>query len=184
MHRTVVEESVQNLTVMDVYTKLIQNRIVFIDDEIDSELANTIIGQLMYLDSINNEEIKVYINSPGGTVVQGLAIYDIAKTLKSPITTICMGEAASMGAILMLIGSTRKGLKHSRFMLHQISGFLGGGLDKMISYTKEAEVLQEILKGILRENLTIDNVDEYMKVDKWFGSEEAIKIGFLTDIVQ
>lgn len=182
--RTIVEESTSNLVIMDVFSKLIQQRIIFIDDVIDDEIANNVIAQMMYLDSIDStKEISVYINTPGGVVVQGLAIFDVAKLIKAPITTVCIGQAASMGAVLMLMGKKRCGLKHSRIMLHQISGGLFGNLSSMQISLKEAELLQKMTFDIIKENTNIPNIDSLLKEDLWLDSVQAKEYGILTDIL-
>lgn len=182
--RTIVEESTKNLLVLDVFSKLIQERIIFIDEPIDAELANGVIAQLMHLNSISStEEITIYINTPGGSVAQGLAIYDVAKLLPAPIKTIGIGEVASMGAILMLIGNKRCGLKHTRFMLHQISLGAMGSLSDVQITIKEGEYLQTKLYDILREKTNIENIEETFKQDIWMSSEECLKNGVLTEII-
>lgn len=182
--RTIVEESTSNLVIMDVFSKLVQQRIIFIDDVIDEEIANNVIAQLMYLDSVDsNKEISVYINTPGGVVVQGLAIFDVSKLIKAPITTICIGQAASMGAILMLMGKKRCGLKHSRIMFHQISGGLFGNLSSMQISLKEAELLQKMVYDIVKEYTNIPDIDNTLKEDLWLDSEKAKEYGILTDIL-
>ena len=104
MMRTIVDERSKNVAVMDVFSKLIQDRIIFIDDEIDSELANGVIAQMLYLNSISKKDpIHVYINSPGGSVVDGLAIYDISKIIEAPIRTICIGLAATIWTIITVL---------------------------------------------------------------------------------
>ena len=126
--RTIVEERQKNVAVMDVFSRLIQERIIFIDDVIDDDLANGVIAQLLHLDSLDKKKpINIYINTPGGGVYSGLAIYDIAKLISAPIRTVCIGMAASMGVPLMLMGTERCATKHSRIMIHQPMGGTGGG---------------------------------------------------------
>lgn len=182
--RTIIEEKPGNIAVLDVFSKLIQERIIFIDGEIDDELANGVIAQMMYLNSQSTDrEIDIYINTPGGMVTQGLAIYDVAKLIKAPIRTLCIGQAASMGAILMLMGSTRRGLPHSRFMLHQISGSMRGSLEDMKISFEEGKIAQDSLYKILREKTTIPDLDKTLLTDFWMSSEEALSYGILTEIL-
>lgn len=181
MWRTVVEKSSDNLVIIDVFSRLIQERIIFIDDEITEELANGVIAQLLYLDSIKKDTINIYINSPGGSVIQGLAIYDVSKLIKSPIRTVCLGQAASMGAVLMLMGSTRVGLKHSRIMFHQVSGGAYGSPDDLRVNYKEVEKLQNCMYDIIKEVTTIENVEETFRLDKWYDTEEALSVKILTE---
>ena len=148
--RTIVEENPQNVVIMDVFSKLIQDRIIFIGEDIHPDLSNEVIAQLLYLNSVSKTDpIKVYINSPGGYVTQGLAMYDVAHLIKAPIDTYCIGQAASMGAILMLMGQRRFGLKHTRIMLHELSGGAVGTLTEMKISVVEAEKLQQQLNNII-----------------------------------
>ena len=180
--RTIVEERTQNIAIMDVFSKLAQERIIFIDSVIDDELANGIIAQLLYLDSLDKSPINIYINSPGGSVIDGLAIYDVAKRIKSPIYTTCIGMAASMGAILMLIGEKRFGLPHSRIMLHEVSGHLiGKSKDVEVEFNLMKD-LEKDLFNIVKEKTSIQDIDTF-KVDKWYRASEAKEVGLLTEIL-
>ena len=182
--RTIIEEKPGNIAILDVFSKLIQERIIFIDGAIDEEITNAVIAQMMYLNSLSQERaIDIYINSPGGSVIQGLAIYDVAKLIKAPIRTLCIGEAVSMGAILMLMGSTRRGLKHSSFMLHQISGGMRGPFSDMKISLEQGRIAQEYLYNILREKTSIPDLDVTLLNDYWMNSEEALKYGLLTEIL-
>lgn len=183
MYRTIVEESPSNIAVMDVFSKLIQERIIFIDSEIDSELANGVIAQLFYLDSISNDPIRIYINTNGGDINQGLAIYDTSKLINSPLETIGMGCVASMGAILMLMGSVRKSLENTRFMLHQAKAGAIGTLSSMEITLEEAKFLQNILYKILKEKTSLKDPENSLKEDKWMGADEAKEIGLITNIL-
>ena len=184
MIRTIAEERSKNVAVMDVFSKLIQDRIIFIDDEIDDELANGVIAQMLYLNSMNKKEtIHIYINSPGGSVVAGLAIYDISKIIEAPIRTVCIGMAASMGAVLMLMGQERCSLRHSRLMFHEISGGSIGKLSDMRIDFKLTESIQEDLYKVIRENTTFDNIDELFKKDLWLKPEEAMKYNVINKIL-
>ena len=182
--KTVVEESSSNIVIMDVFSKLVQERIIFIDGPIDEDLANEVIAQLLYLDSVdNNKEISIYINSPGGYVHQGLAIYDIAKIIKAPIKTVCIGEAASMGFILMLMGNERYATKHSQFMVHEVSGYAFGKLTDMKVSVKHADHLQKCINDIILERTNITDIDYYMSKDTWLTSEECLELGVINKIL-
>lgn len=184
MHeRTIIEEKEKNIVIMDVFSKLIQERIIFIDDVITDELANGVIAQMLYLDSISNEKIQIYINTPGGDVYSGLAIYDVSKLIKSPIRTVCVGLAASMGSILMLMGKERCGLKHSRVMLHQISGGASGQLSNMVISVDEMKKLNKEIQDILIENTLIKDIEKTILFDNWYTSKEALECGILTEIL-
>lgn len=183
MLRTIVEERQKNITVIDVFSKLSQERILFIDDVIDDELSNGIIAQMLHLDSLNNKLINIYINSPGGSVFSGLAIYDVSKLIKSPIRTVCVGQASSMAAVLMFMGEERCGLKHSRIMLHQISGGARGGMEDMRITVAMMEDLQKDMYKIIEENTSLKDVEKLFKFDKWFTAKEALESGILTKIL-
>lgn len=183
MNRTIVEESSRNMSIIDVFSKLVQERIIFIDDVVDSELANGVIAQMLYLDSIDQKEISIYINTPGGSVLDGLAIYDVSKLIKSPIKTVCIGEAASMGAILMLMGKERCITKHSRLMLHQPSGSIRGTADAIQVTHEQMQLLKKELYEIVEEHTNLKNAEQLFKLDTWYTSKEALDCGLVTRIL-
>jgi ATP-dependent Clp protease protease subunit len=184
MIRTIVEESQRNIAIMDVFSKLIQERIIFIDSTIDSELANGVIAQMLYLDSLSHEEpISVYINSDGGSVYDGLAIYDTSEIIKCPIKTFCVGLAASMGAILMLMGKERYATKRSRLMLHQVSGGVIGTAEEIRITNEETQKVEKTLYDIIESKTKLTKVNKLLKNDTWFSAEEALKVGLITDIL-
>lgn len=177
--RTIVEENPKNLAVLDVYSKLMQQRIIFIDTPIEEGVASGVIAQMFHLDSVSNKEISVYINTPGGLTVDGLAIYDASKLISSPIKTVCVGMAASMGLILMLMGQKRIGLEHSRFLYHQVSGGAGGKLSEMLADVAEAGIAQESVAKVIKEKTSLDLENHH--ADYWFGSDQALKYGIITE---
>lgn len=184
-YRTIVEENPKNIAVIDVFSKLIQDRIIFIDGVIDEDSANGIIAQMLYLDSLSNEEITCYINGPGGSVYDGLAIYDTSKIVKSPIKTVNVGKAFSMSAVLMLMGQERQGLKHSRIMIHQPMGEAVGQASDIKITHEEIQKLKKELYEIISEvtGQSYDKVEKDCDRDYWMTSEEALKYGFLTKIL-
>lgn len=181
-YRTIVEPG-KNINVIDVFSKLIQNRIIFIDGVIDDEFASEIVAQLLYLDSVSHDEISIYINSPGGQVNAGLAIYDFGKLVKSSIKTVCVGVAASMGAILMLLGEKRLCTKHSRIMFHQPSGGVLGTSSEIKIYFDEIESLKQDLYSIIKERTLITNPEELYSQDKWYNSKQCLEYGIVTEIL-
>lgn len=181
--RTIVEERGKNIVIMDVFSKLVQERIIFIDDVINDELANGVIAQLLYLDSVGNERIDVYINTPGGGVLAGLAIYDVAHLIKSPIRTICIGSAASMGAVLMLMGAERWGTRHSRIMFHQPSGGAIGTADDIQITHEEIQKLKKELNTIIEEKTSLTNAVELFRNDVWYTASEALENQILTKVL-
>lgn len=170
--RTIVEERSRNIVVMDVMSKLAQDRIVFIDDVITDDLANGIIAQLMYLDSINNNEITIYINSVGGWVYDGLGIIDAMRRIKSPIKTVCIGKAMSMAAVILAHGTTRFATKYSTIMVHEISGGSAGKFADVEIDFLEMQRLNNIIFQLLDERMIIKK-EEFGK--DWFMSAEFAK---------
>ena len=178
--RTIVEERSKNIVVMDVMSKLAQDRIVFIDDAIDSDLANGIIAQLMYLDSLNNSEITMYINSVGGWVYDGLGIIDVMRRIKSPIKTVCVGKAMSMAAVILMNGDVRQATKYSTIMLHEVSGGTYGKYVDMKIEFEEIGRLNSIMKDIIKEK---SMVSSDLSRDLYLTAEEAKKLNIIDEIL-
>ena len=127
--------------------------------------------------------IKLNIKSNGGSVFDGLAIYDTAKLIESPIRTVGMGCVASMACILMFMGEARQGLKHSRYMLHEPAGGTEGKYSEMQITLEEIKILRKELYDIIKEYITIENIESTLKDDTWYSAEEAKKCGILTEIL-
>ena len=184
--RTIVEERQKNVAVMDVFSKLIQERIIFIDDVIDDDLANGVIAQMLYLDSLDQKRpINLYINTPGGQVYSGLAIYDIAEKINAPIRTVTMGKCCSMGVPLLLMGSERCATKRSRIMIHQVSSAAFGSLSDMKIDLKEADVLEQTIYKIIAEKTgkSYEQIKKDSDRDFWMSAEEALEYGIITKIL-
>jgi ATP-dependent Clp protease, protease subunit len=183
----VIESSARGERAFDIYSRLLKERIIFLGDAIEDHVANLIIAQLLYLESEDSEkDISLYINSPGGVVTSGLAIYDTMQYLKAPVSTICIGQAASMGAILLAAGATGKryGLPNSRIMIHQgTSGFRGNTPDVEIQ-VKEVMHLTERLMTILAEHTgqTAEKVRRDSERDYFMGAEEAKEYGLIDEV--
>lgn len=186
----IVEERRNNVTTTDVFSRLMADRIIFLGTEIDSDVSNIITSQLIYLNSIdNNEEISLYINSPGGSIVDGLAIYDVMNYIKPDVRTYTVGLAASMGAVLLSSGTKGKrfALPHSRIMIHQPMGGIAPGTqesDIKIAY-KEIKQYKLELYSILSKNTgkTIDEITEDADRDCWFIAAEALRYGLIDEIL-
>lgn len=185
---TVIEQTHRGERAYDLFSRLLKDRIVFIGTPIDDDVSNIVIGQLLFLDSQDpGKEISLYINSPGGVVTAGLAIYDTMQYVKSPVSTICIGQAASMGALLLAAGEAGKryALPNSRIMIHQpLGGFRGQASDIEI-HARETLRLKEILNDILSKH-TGQNVDNILKDtdrDNFMSSEEAKAYGLIDDVV-
>lgn len=183
MNRTIVEKSSDNLIVMDVYSKLSESRIVFIDDVITSKLCNSLIAQLLYLDASNSEDIHIYINTPGGDVYAGLALFDVIKRLRSKVIITALGICASMGFILLLSSPHRTALKHTKFMIHEVSGGSVGTVSDIKITSKEMENLWEDLYEILQSELSLPYSKEELSKDRWFNTEEAKNIGLIKSVL-
>jgi ATP-dependent Clp protease, protease subunit len=183
----VIESSARGERAFDIYSRLLKERIIFLGDAIEDHVANLVIAQLLYLESEDSEkDISLYINSPGGVVTAGLAIYDTMQYLKAPVSTICIGQAASMGAILLAAGATGKryGLPNSRIMIHQgTSGFRGNTPDVEIQ-VKEVMHLTERLMTILAEHTgqTAEKVRRDSERDYFMGADEAKAYGLIDEV--
>ena len=189
MNPYILEERQLNVTQMDVYSRLMMDRIIFLGSEIDDYAANTLIAQLLYLDSVDSgKDISIYINSPGGSVTAGLAIYDTMQFISSDVSTNCVGMAASMAAVLLVSGKEGKrfGLPHSRVMIHQP---LGGVQGQASDIEIEAREIQKFKK----ESYTISANHSHQDYDKvwkdsdrnyWMTAEEAKEYGMIDQVLQ
>ena len=170
----------------DIYSKLLKNRIIFISGEIDDNLSNSVIAQILYLDSISHDDIYLYINSPGGSVSAGLAIYDTMNYVKSDVSTICMGIAASMGAFLLSSGCKGKRyiLPNADVMIHQVLGRSEGQASDIEIATNRILDLKNRLNKILAKNTnkSIKTIEKDTDRDNYLNAEEAIKYGLVDKI--
>ena len=154
MNPYILEERQLNVTQMDVYSRLMMDRIIFLGSEIDDYAANTLIAQLLYLDSVDSgKDISIYINSPGGSVTAGLAIYDTMQFISSDVSTNCVGMAASMAAVLLVSGKEGKrfGLPHSRVMIHQPLGGVQGQASDIEIEAREIQKFKKELYTIIAD---------------------------------
>ena len=188
---TVVEErpSSRNLVAMDVFSKLLLDNIIFIGDTFDDDMANVIVSQLLWLQSIKpNEEIKIYINSPGGWVSSGLAIKDTMDFVKNDISTVCVGRAASMGAFILANGTKgrRYAMPHSKILFHNLSAGTQGNISDIRIAVNEMERTNKELQEIVAENTgrSIDEVVAALDRDNWMTPEEALEFGAIDKIVR
>ena len=171
----------------DIYSKLLKDRIVFICGEIDDNSSNSVVAQLLYLDSLSHEDIYLYINSPGGSVTSGLAIYDTINYIKSDVSTICFGMAASMGALLLSSGTKGKRfiLKNADIMIHQVLGKSEGQASDIEIATNRILNLKNRLNKILSKNTgkTIKKIEIDTDRDNYLSASEAIKYGIVDKII-
>ena len=184
----VVEQTGRGERSYDIYSRLLKDRIIFLGGGIDDHVANLIIAQLLFLESEDSEkDIHLYINSPGGVVTAGLAIYDTMQYLKSPVSTICVGQAASMGALLLAAGSAGKryALPQSRIMIHQpLGGFQGQATDISI-HAQEILRLKATLNQIMAKHTgqNLDKLSADTERDFFMGSEAAKEYGIIDGTV-
>ena len=185
----VVEQSSRGERAYDIYSRLLKERIIFLTGPIDDNIASVICAQLLFLESENpKKEISFYINSPGGIVWSGLAMYDTMQYISSKIMTICIGQAASAGSLLLTAGADnmRYSLPNSRIMMHQPSGGYQGQVTDIEIQTKEIIKTKKRLNEIYAKHSgkDIKEVEEIMERDKYFYPQEAIKFGLIDKIVE
>jgi ATP-dependent Clp protease protease subunit len=186
---TIIEERQLNIATMDVFSRLMMDRIIFLGLPIDDYVANIIQAQLLYLDSTDpGKDIQLYFNTPGGSVYAGLGIYDTMQYISADIATICTGMAASMGAILLTAGTKgkRSALKHSRVMIHQpMGGAEGNASDIEITAREILKLKKELYQIIaLHSGNTIEKVEKDADRDYWMTSLEAKEYGMIDEILQ
>lgn len=185
---TVIEASSKGERSFDIFSRLLRERIVFLGDEIDDEMANSIVAQLLLLDSENPEkDIMMYINSPGGVITAGMAIFDTMKLIKSDISTICLGEAASMGAFLLSAGTKgkRMALPSARIMIHQPLGGAQGQATDIEIEAKEIIRMKSMLNGLLAEHSgqPIEKIKEDTERDYYMSAQQACDYGLIDKVV-
>ena len=183
----VIESSSRGERAYDIYSRLLRERIIFIGDAIEDHVANLIIAQLLFLDSEDPEkDIHIYINSGGGVVTAGLAIYDTMQYLRSPINTVCIGQAASMAAVLLAAGAPGKrfALPNSRIMIHQGSGGFRGNTPDVMIQVKELETLVDKLTNILafHTGQSAEKVRKDSDRDRFMSAEDAKAYGLIDDV--
>lgn len=184
----VVEQSGRTERAYDIYSRLLKDRIVFVGSPIDDNVANLIIAQLLHLEGEDpNKDIYMYVNSPGGTVTAGLAIYDTMQYIKPAVSTICIGQAASMGALLLAAGEPGKrfGLPNSRIMIHQPMGGVQGQATDIDIHAKEILYLKDRLNRILSKHTGQDLEKIVKDTDRnyFMNVEEAQKYGIIDEIL-
>lgn len=186
---TIIEERKLNMASMDVFSRLMMDRIIYLGSDINSDVANIINAQLLFLESTNHNDITMFINSPGGSVYDGLSIIDVMDYIDAPVITTCVGMAASMGAVLLSAGEKgkRSSLKHSKIMIHQPSSSTGmvQAADMKIAYDEMAKC-EKTLYEMLAENTgkTYDEIKEACDRDKWFTAYESLDFGLIDKVLE
>ena len=184
----VVEQTSRGERSYDIYSRLLKDRIIFIGSAIEDHMANLIIAQLLFLESDEpDQDIYLYINSPGGQVSSGMAIYDTMHYIKPDVQTICIGQAASMGALLLTAGAPKKrfALPHSRIMIHQPSGGFQGQHTDIEIQAKEISRIRSILDGILSKHSgkNVSQVNKDTERDHYMTGEEAKAYGLIDSVI-
>jgi len=185
----VVEQTSRGERSYDIYSRLLKDRIIFIGQEVEDNMANLIIAQLLFLESQDpDREISMYVNSPGGVITSGLAIYDTMQYIKPDVATICIGQAASMGAVLLAAGAPGKrySLPNSRVMIHQPLGGTRGQAADIEIQAKEILKFRSLLNGILAEHSgqKISKVAKDTDRDKFLSAKEALEYGLIDKIIE
>ncbi|UCF78348.1 MAG: ATP-dependent Clp endopeptidase proteolytic subunit ClpP [Candidatus Eiseniibacteriota bacterium] len=185
----VVEQTGRGERAYDIFSRLLKDRIIFLGSAIDDTIANLVIAQMLFLEAEDPEkDIHLYIHSPGGLVSAGLAIYDTAQFIKPDVVTICMGQAASMAAVLLAAGAQgkRSALPHSRIMIHQPMGGSQGQASDLEIYTKEILELRERVNEILAKHTgqSIEKIRKDSDRNYFMSAEEAKKYGLVDDVIE
>ena len=184
----ILEERQLNVTSMSIFSRLMYDRILFLSSEVDEDSANILNAQILYLNSTESDDISLFMNTPGGSVIDGLAIYDVMNFVSCDIQTYCIGMCASMGSVLLSSGAKgkRHSLPHGSIMIHQPSTAIGRikSTDLMIE-AEEMKKCEATLYSILSQNTgqDIDHIRELCQHDKWYTAKEAVAFGLIDDIV-
>jgi len=184
----VVEQSARGERAYDIYSRLLKERVIFVVGPIEDHMANLIVAQLLFLESENpDKDIHLYINSPGGSVTAGMAIYDTMQFIQSPVSTMCIGQAASMGAVLLTAGEKGKRfcLPHSRVMIHQpLGGFQGQATDIEI-HAKEILLIREKLNKVLAKHTgqSLETISKDTDRDNFMSAEESVEYGLIDQVM-
>ena len=172
----------------DIFSRLLKNRIILLSGEIDDMLANSVVAQLLYLDSLNHDDISLYINSPGGSVTAGMAIYDTMNFVKSSVSTICLGMAASMAAFLLSSGEKKKRyiLPNAEVMIHQPLGGAQGQATEIKIAAEHILKLRHKLNEILAKNTNqkLDTIEKDTERDNFMDSKDALEYGIVDKIIE
>ena len=185
----VVEQDSRGERAYDIYSRLLKDRIIFLGSPVDDNVANVMIAQLLFLEAEDPEsDISLYLNCPGGLVTSGMAIYDTIQYLKPDVQTICIGQATSMGAVLLASGASgkRQALPHSRIMIHQMMGGFSGQAEDIDIQAKEIIKMTDILNDVLARHTghKIKKIVQDTQRDYYFSSQEAKEYGIIDEVMQ
>lgn len=184
---TVIEKQGHSERAYDLYSRLLKDRVVMMTTDVEDSMASNIVAQLLFLDSISDETIHMYINSPGGVVTAGMAIYDTMQYIRSPVSTICMGQACSMGALLLCAGEPgmRFALPNARIMIHQPLGGSQGQVTDILIAAEESKRIKEMTATIISKhsNKPIELIHEDTERDNFMSAQEAVDYGLIDEII-
>jgi ATP-dependent Clp protease protease subunit len=184
----VIEKSGREERAMDIYSRLLKDRIVFLGSQVNDEVANAIVAQLLFLQSDDpKSDIHLYINSPGGSVTAGLAIYDTMQFVTCDVATYCIGQCASMGAVLLTAGAKgkRRALPNSRIMIHQPLAGMEGTAEEIMIHAKEFRFIKQRLNMILQKHTgqPLDKIEEHTDRDNFMAAEVAREYGLIDEVI-
>jgi ATP-dependent Clp protease protease subunit len=185
----VVEQTSRGERAYDIYSRLLKERVIFVVGQVEDHMANLIVAQLLFLESDNpDKDIHLYINSPGGSVTAGMSIYDTMQFIKSDVSTLCVGQAASMGALLLAGGAEKKRycLPHSRVMIHQpLGGFQGQASDIDIHAREILNIRQKLNEILaLHTGQTVEKIAEDTERDRFMSGYEAVEYGLIDEVLE
>ena len=185
----VIEKSGREERAMDIYSRLLKDRIVFLGSQVNDEVANAIVAQLLFLQAEDPKaDVHLYINSPGGSISAGLAIYDTLQFINCPVVTYCVGQAASMGAVLLAAGTAgkRKALPNSRIMIHQPLAGAEGTAEDILIHAKEFIKVKERLNRILLKHTghPLEKIEQDTDRDRFMSAEEALEYGLIDHVIE
>jgi len=186
---TVIEKTTNGERAYDIYSRLLKDRIIFLGTEIDDAVANTVIAQLLFLETQDKtKDIKLYINSPGGSVTAGLAIYDVMQYVHPDVSTVCVGMAASMAAVLLAAGAKgkRSALPNSEVMIHQVLGGFQGQATDIKIHAERILKIKDRLNHLVADHTgqPLKNVEQDTERDNFMSAEEAMKYGLVDKVIQ
>jgi ATP-dependent Clp protease, protease subunit len=185
----VIEKSGREERAMDIYSRLLKDRIIFLGSQVGDEVANAIVAQMLFLQSEDPKaDIHLYINSPGGSISAGMAIYDTMQFINCPVATYCVGQAASMGAVLLAAGASgkRKALPNARIMIHQPMAGAEGTAEDIIIHAKEFMKVKEKLNRILLKHTghPLEKIEQDTDRDRFMSAEEALEYGLIDHVIE
>ena len=185
----VVEQSNRGERAYDIYSRLLKDNIIFVGSPIDDTVANLVIAQMLFLESEDpDKDICLYINSPGGHITAGLAIYDTMQFVRPDVSTWCLGQAASMAAVLLAAGTKGKryALPHARIMMHQPSSGMGGSASDIKIQAQQSLHIKKVLLELIAEHTgqTVEQIENDADRDRWFTAEQALEYGLVDQVIK